>query len=127
MLGISSWSCPSLALDSRTLVHVPVRIHAHVRQKVRDGLGCVSRLGEPLLAETVVHAPLQRVHQAAGHAVTGPSLERANRFLLRGEFRQILGADALAALAVTAGAGEIPWPGAEVEDLAAEAIGLALL
>src|SRR3990172_5712957 len=91
MLGIFSWPCSSLALDSRSLVQVPVGIHAHVGQKIRDGFGCVSRLGKPLLAETVVHAPLQRVHQAAGHAVTGPPLERANCLLLRGEIRQVLG------------------------------------
>src|SRR5487761_2145240 len=96
-----------LALDSRALVQVPVGVYAHIGQKVRDGLGHVSRLGKALLAETVVHAPLQRVHLAAGHAIAGPALEAAHGIRLGGKIRQVLRADAQVILAVTTGASEI--------------------
>src|SRR5512142_1362834 len=107
---------PRLALDSRALVQVPVGIDAHVGQKVRDGLAGVSRLGEALLAETVVHAPLQRVHQAAGHAVTGPALECAYRIDLGRKVRQVLRTYAFVVLAVAGGAGKIPGSGAVIEN-----------
>src|SRR5487761_2416214 len=107
MLGMVSWLFLPLALDSRALVQVPVGVYAHIGQKVRDGLGRVSRLGKALLAKAVVHAPLQRVHQAAGHAIAGPALEAAHRISLGGKIRQVLGADALVILAVTTGASEI--------------------
>src|SRR5262245_58782745 len=88
--------------DPGALVDAAVRVGPEVGEQRAHRVGGVSRLGEALLAEAVPHAPLQRVHDAAGHAVARPALEAADRLLGVGEIGQRLRPDALAVFSVTA-------------------------
>src|SRR5262245_28141728 len=115
------------ALDSRALVHLALRVHGQVGEERGERVGHVAGLGEALLPEAVPQPPLQRVHHAACHAVTRPALVAADRLVGTGEVRQLLGADALAVLAVAGRAGEVVAAGTVEEDLAPDRVGFALL
>src|SRR3990170_48164 len=116
-----------LALDAGALVLVALGVDGEIGEQRAQHLRGVVGLGEALLAEAVVQAPLQRVHHAAGQAVARPALHRADRLLGLGEVGQRLRADALAVHAVAAGAGKIVGARAVEEDLLANGVGLLLL
>src|SRR5690606_15378023 len=114
-----SWysSARSLALDRRGIHRRALCLDAEVRDQVDRDIGSVDHLGEPLLAEAVVHPPLHRAQRALRDAVGRPGGEGAPRRFRLGEVRQVLQADALIVLAVAGGAGEVVRPRAIEEGL----------
>src|SRR5262245_35439196 len=77
----TAFSSVGSPFDPGALVDVAVGIYREVSEQRAHRVGRVSRLREALLPEAIEHAPLQRVHDAAGHAVAGPALEAADRLL----------------------------------------------
>src|SRR3954468_24060874 len=89
--------------------------------------GAEGRLGRAHLTIAIVHAPLQRDELAGRDTIGRPAGDHGSRGVGLIEHRQLLHADALALLAVAAGAGEVPGADAMEVKRAPELVGGFLL
>src|SRR5437868_4021418 len=115
------------ALDRGRVEHAAVRVLREVHRE-RDGSGRDElELGEALLAEAVVEAPLERAHLALRHAIGGPRCVGALGVVHFGEVGQVLQPDACVVGTVAGHAAEIMRAAAEEEDLLPDLVGFLLL
>src|SRR5258708_5013674 len=115
---------PPSAFDRRRVEDAAVRVLREEHRKGDRRRGNEFQLGEALLAEAVVEAPLHRAHFALRDAIGRPRAVGLLRVLLLQQVRQVLEANALVVVAVTARACEVVGAAAEEENLLADLVGL---